>query len=764
MKHKQNLSLRILIVVLMLSTLACQALSFGKPDLEATIQAGMEETRTAEESDAEPEVIAPAKSGETISSGEVEIFISPEFQDEQPEISAEAISETLAPAPEESTSVGQAYEITSDGDLNGPVLITISYDPAELDPGVSEENLYIATLVGDQWQVVPDGYVDTINKTVSVAVEHFSFFGIFQSAAQVVYDAVQAAVGDEITSEYFGDLPQQIRYEFYDLEIKPQDVTAVVHAKLSLATKTASGLISFGNLVSKTAGLAISAIEGVEDLAWAMGELVFAEIGDYATNSTGGSFIVTCYDSFDLGREIGKTVYKLKDANPGKTAAMASAWILAREMEYINENLDPAFEGLWKKNTLSASRLDVYAVYFDAVPWKEALGLGASGVKFYYFDDSKDEWVNYYNDVFVWKMVFEADKDQAVAQAEPSGTPQPTATTRPSYTPKPTNPPAPSSTTLPSATAPRPTSGEIFVFPDGSGDYTTIKEAIYAVEPGTTIYLDSGVYIIEEEIVIEKTISIIGIREDLTEINFPNHYESFVFKGPGTLTIEDVTMHGDVYFAVHAEGGEIVIRNSRFSGSSHHPIKMSNNSTGTIQGSEISSHFDGSWTCIALHDNASLVVEDNYINDCDVGINFEDNASATVQFNSIQNTHYGINMEDYSQATIENNFVTDNFQYGINVTHYSSAIIRGNDCSRNGGDGIWAGWEADVTIVDNICNDNGYAGIYTNYDNSGTIDGNECGRNKVHGIVVGGPNLYIGSNNCYDSGEDDMWGMGYGDD
>jgi len=121
-------------------------------------------------------------------------------------------------------------------------------------------------------------------------------------------------------------------------------------------------------------------------------------------------------------------------------------------------------------------------------------------------------------------------------------------------------------------------------------------------------------------------------------------------------------------------------------------------------------------------------------------------------------------MEDYAQATIENNFITDNINVGMSITHYTTAIIRGNDCSRNGGDGIWAGWEADVTIVDNICNDNGYAGIYTNYENSGTIEGNECGRNDVHGIVVGGPDLYIGSNNCYDSGEDNMWGMGYGDD
>ena len=481
--HKQLAFLGVMIGIL-LALLACKALTFGQPDLEATIQAGMAATRAAELSDAETvetaEEIPVAKTGEIISSGAVEVFVPPEYQDQQPPITAEVVIEPLPPAPGESTAVGQAYEITSEDELSGPVLVSISYNPAELPPGANEENLYIATLVGDQWQVVPDGFVDTQNHTVNVSVEHFSFFSIFESAAEIVYDAVESIIGDEITSEYFGDLPDPIRYEFYDLEIKPQDVTAVVHAKLSLTTKAASGMISFGNLVSKTAGLAIGALEeGTEELAKAMGALIFAEVGDYATDSTAGSFIVAAYDSFDLGQEIGKVIYELKDADPAKAAVKASAWILAREMEYINENMDPAFKDLWKFNTLSGSRLDVYAVYFDAVPWKEELDLGASGVKFYYYDEDADRWINYYNDVFVWKMTFEPDKTpedaaltetqapekaeatntskpQATATTKPSNTPKPTSTPRPTNTPKPTNTPVPTNTPI-STNTPEPT-------------------------------------------------------------------------------------------------------------------------------------------------------------------------------------------------------------------------------------------------------------------------------------------------------------------
>ena len=545
--------LLLLVTIILLISLSCQVVSqgFGKPDLEATKRAEIEATKDANQSgpdasgDELTEEIPPAKTGETISSGEVEIFVPPEYQDEQPTITAEVVSEPLPPAPEESTAVGQAYEITSEGDLSGPVLISISYDPTELSPGVSEENLYIATLVGDEWQVVPDGFVDSANHTVNVSVEHFSYFSIFESATQVVYDAVESLIGDEITSEYFGDLPQSIRYEFYDLEIKPQDVTAVVHAKLSLTTKKASSVISFGNLVSKTAGLAIGAIEGVEDLAWAMGELVFAEIGDYATDSTAGSFIVACYDSFDLGREIGKTVYKLKDANPGKVAAMASAWILAREMEYINENMDPAFKDIWKFNPSSYSRLDVYAVYFDSVPWKEELGLGASGVKFYYYDESNGDWVNYYNDVFVWKMIFEAEEAQAAPQADnqadqqpkeeatktsksqapatkkPTNTPKPTATQRPTETPKPTSTPEPTRTPEPTST-PWPTETPIPRF-DLDITIRWFSRAGFDYELGTPSYSGSYEANLDHDNFGPGTCEEHTITNPYIDIYFPNH-------------------------------------------------------------------------------------------------------------------------------------------------------------------------------------------------------------------------------------------------
>ena len=163
--------------ILIILSFACKAVSFGQPDIEETSQAEIDATKSTG-IDSPDDVIPTAKSGEIIAAGEIEIFIPPETQEKQPLITAKPINEALPPAPDESTAIGQAYEITSEDELTGSVLISISYEPSDLPPGANEENLYIATLVGEDWQVVPDGFVDTENHTVNASVEHFSFFNV----------------------------------------------------------------------------------------------------------------------------------------------------------------------------------------------------------------------------------------------------------------------------------------------------------------------------------------------------------------------------------------------------------------------------------------------------------------------------------------------------------------------------------------------------------------------------------------------------------
>jgi hypothetical protein len=142
---------------------------------------------------------------------------------------------------------------------------------------------------------------------------------------------------------------------------------------------------------------------------------------DYV-ESEGGNFILTMYDSATLGHEIG-TYAKTFKGNPQLLVAKVAAWVLAMEMEYINENMPKAFVDIWKFNPASTSKLKIYAVFVDANPY-EGLA-GAKGIKFYYYDEGQNSWINYYNDMVYWKVEFKPEEiSPGIAEAEEFVTPE----------------------------------------------------------------------------------------------------------------------------------------------------------------------------------------------------------------------------------------------------------------------------------------------------------------------------------------------------
>lgn len=353
------------------------------------------------------EGVSKLKVGETYTFKMVSVYIPPEIQESQPSIDIKSVDEPLPLPQEGSSSVGNAYDITSEGDITGPVLITLNYDPSGLSPEANEENLYIARKTDDSWDTIPYGLVDTQNNTISASIEHFSIFCIFENLTQAVYDIVgvaQRMTGEEIEKVFYSDLTGEIRQDILNEGIKPQDVTAVINARLSLVTRAASAIIPLSNIISKTAGLAIAAIEDtteaiVEAVVLTAGSVFF----DYI-ESEGGNFVLTMYDSASLGYEIGTYAKNFK-GNPQLLVAKAASWVLAMEMEYINKNMPKAFSGIWKFNPSSTSKLKIYAVFIDAKPQEGSAA--AKGIKFYYYDEGQDNWVNYYDDMIHWKVVFE---------------------------------------------------------------------------------------------------------------------------------------------------------------------------------------------------------------------------------------------------------------------------------------------------------------------------------------------------------------------
>ena len=83
------------------------------------------------------------------------------------------------------------------------------------------------------------------------------------------------------------------------------------------------------------------------------------------------------------------------------------------------------------------------------------------------------------------------------------------------------------------------------VIPDGSGDYTSIQDAIDAAEMGDTVYLHNGEY--SENITLKQTLSIIGagdsvriIGGDETAVRIRNH--------PYPCKLTGISIHNDDYY------------------------------------------------------------------------------------------------------------------------------------------------------------------------------------------------------------------------
>lgn len=276
----------------------------------------------------------------------------------------------------------------------------------------------------------------------------------------------------------------------------------------------------------------------------------------------------------------------------------------------------------------------------------------------------------------------------------------------------------------------RPTSGTIYIAPDGSGDYPTIQEAIDAVVPGSTIVLGAGTY--QESIYVTKSLSLLGARVDLVEITAMPYSDAAVFSGGGDFVVEDITFRGGV---VVVKDGQIAFAQCRFRNTDGTGLLLRGTTTGVVR------------NCEAVENDAGII------------------------------------LEDHAQLTLEGNVFSDNRGDGggVGLFYLNSAggVARGNECSRNGGAGILVYGEAQPTLEGNVANNNSYGILYG--DNAGGVARqNECSANRSNGIDVNdyaAPRLegntcshneqfgigvfdraepYLVNNHCYDNGVADI--------
>jgi parallel beta-helix repeat protein len=249
-------------------------------------------------------------------------------------------------------------------------------------------------------------------------------------------------------------------------------------------------------------------------------------------------------------------------------------------------------------------------------------------------------------------------------------------------------------------------SSTIYVGKFGEYDYSDIQSAINAADTGNTIYVYSGFY--DENIVINKTINLVGEDKDTTTI-FSNTYEDdVIFISADNVKISGFTIWGTTAYIANQTFG------SRGIESYNNNITLSDN---IVQ-------FNVDAILLQLSSNhiiSNNIIENNY----GYGIFFSYSSNNIISGNTIRNNDYGISLGGST----------------------SSTIISGNTISNNSNDGIWLRSSNNDNISGNTIINNEWSGIHFDYANNNIISNNTIKNNYYSGINLESSNSSIISGN-----------------
>jgi len=258
--------------------------------------------------------------------------------------------------------------------------------------------------------------------------------------------------------------------------------------------------------------------------------------------------------------------------------------------------------------------------------------------------------------------------------------------------------------------------------PAGTGDYSSLKEAIAHVPTGATITLAPGTYIQTEPLLITKSVRLIG--EDMETTVIVGTQGECVLKASvtGTLYLEGIG------FRYEGEGPAdvVVVRAQEME-------IISCSFTGAIGNSSRMS-----WAGLMIVGETEGVVRHCLANNNrGEGITVGEAAAVTVEACTCSdNSGCGIAYIGSAEGLIRENFCENNGQAGIAVGEQASPQVSSNLCSGNNY-GIWVIQLATPTLVDNTCEANKAGILYGSGSPSGSARGNWCQNNEI-GILAGG--------------------------
>ena len=294
---------------------------------------------------------------------------------------------------------------------------------------------------------------------------------------------------------------------------------------------------------------------------------------------------------------------------------------------------------------------------------------------------------------------------------------------------------------------------------DGTGDYATLAEAVSSAPEGSHIVLEAGSYVLDEPLLVERAVTLVGAGVAETEIVSSAAGHVVRFAGAGPFGAREITFRREGELddpVVVVAGGAVAIQGCRFTGTGGARLALIEGTTGSVQASQADS---GGWSVgflvansstatlkgntassngygFQVLDHAAPILEGNRCLDNKLdGIRYEDSAGGVASSNECSGNRSGIVVSGRAAPTLEDNVLTNNAESGIAYHQEGGGVARGNRSSRNlGGVGVLD--QAAPLLEKNALSNNVGAGIAYFGDSGGEAVGNLCSDNGVHGIGV----------------------------
>jgi len=294
----------------------------------------------------------------------------------------------------------------------------------------------------------------------------------------------------------------------------------------------------------------------------------------------------------------------------------------------------------------------------------------------------------------------------------------------------------------------------LYVGGSGEGNYTKIQDAIDNASDGDTVFVfdDSSPYY--ENVVVDKSINLIGEDKDTTIIDgdWSGNVVSIVVDW---VNICRFSIKGGAIFGIKILAKHIIISDNNILENEYGIYSYDSSGNNIIMGNNINSN---NRSGIDLSTGENIIIG-NTITNNDDGILLDNSGSNIITGNNIiSNNRSGINLWDYScnnlitgnnissnndgiklrsssgNNNITGNNIISNNDYGIRIDGFNN-IITGNNISSNNDDGIYLSDSSGNNITGNNINNNRF-GIEL-FDSSGnTITGNNISNNYWEAIYL----------------------------